>query len=630
MDVIDSDEYNEKYYKYKNKYLSLKKKMSGGNSFCAAKMSIPQNSEICKVHASNWKDCLFSPETNKKCYYHSDFFSMDEVIKTNKYSPFAWSPDVLIKFMDHVQNLINTNSMDKLVYSRYESIPELIDFLYDQDTINKIKILIKENRITGEKLINIIIKVDLLNKSTRINNEKYIEAYDKLEKDLSLFLPDYVLKHINKDISYLKSIILILFSQLAFITFDKKNYLPKIRYDNYTPYWLKTIGWYFNNKSPNMCIITDTIEITPAHIDNFNKYKSYDFDSQEYDENISNIRNFVSNDVKLIFISINLLAEKRINITKFNKSKEMYNTSHANILVLNTDDKTVERFEPHGASTTLYEMHYIDEYIKYIFSMAGIDINFQPTSLACPNIFGDAPSEGIQTFEVEEERENRMMNMCASWTYAYLVKKLTSPDKNLDKIQKEMMGSVTGVARSTEEYKELQKLLYKNINDLMDNILYVSELKPFYEEIYPMPPQKEEQYDDMLRDIEGNRMKNILFDSSFVNTFLSYNKYVGGDDDELMILFDKMYGNIVTYLQMQSRTWRRDVFYIDVIETLLKLSDKMTNRLERMMQIIISKKDQYFQKILTGKIDQNAKNLNGLQSKINLLNGKNLFFKSLQ
>lgn len=608
------DKYHKKYNKYKNKYLLLKNQMNeqmiGGDPFCAPKptdeISNPEHTILCETHGSNWKECLFSPETNGKCYYHSDFFSMDQILKDNRYSPIAWSSDELNNYIDYVY--VNVKEIDKFPGYDLESFHAMFDILNNQNVINQIKILITRNHITGKKIIEIIKNIDQMIKSkSTTKDDKYDET---IIMKISLFLPNLVIQSMDENIFNLKSVMLILFYKLWDVTYNIESYHQEIRLLNYSICWLKLMQSYFNNKTPNFCAISHaSIRIGSYESNNdmnLNRSCDFNFNLEINQTNMKIIKYHIATNSNLIFIPITL-------------NYKTTTLKHANMLLLNAYNSTVTRFEPHGSSEKLIRENNIDEYIKYLFRMIGVEITYLSPINECPRIISNNPTWGIQRFEVKEteKKSDRSTGLCVTFSYAFIIKTLTNPNKNLNEIQKELMGSVSDVAKLSNEYKELQNLIYDNLNDLMYNIIYACELHSYYDNTYgTIPELNTDEYDiiQTINDIADNKMEIIQYDIKFIAKLFDYYENnlskISKIDDKSTTSFENIYVNIITYLKNQPFKWRHDVFYIYIIDYLSTLEGYDKNRYkkyEKIKDIIIKYKTNEFMSVLNRIIQEREK-----------------------
>ena len=109
--------------------------------------------------------------------------------------------------------------------------------------------------------------------------------------------------------------------------------------------------------------------------------------------------------------------------------------THANMIIIDLYEKTVERFDPHGSRTcfddlSIKKSKYIDQKIttlfqKKILKLIGLSkFNFLPPSLI-------SPLYGIQTKDSDSHG-----GMCVTISMMYLHMRILNPDKHQNKIVK--------------------------------------------------------------------------------------------------------------------------------------------------------------------------------------------------
>jgi hypothetical protein len=101
--------------------------------------------------------------------------------------------------------------------------------------------------------------------------------------------------------------------------------------------------------------------------------------------------------------------------------------SHANILIFDNVNKTVERFEPHGKSRK-YNSEKLDAALTKEFNKNIEDIKYITPLDFCPNI----------SFQRREEYFDKLKNdpsgFCVAWSIWYADMRLTSPDIPIDQL----------------------------------------------------------------------------------------------------------------------------------------------------------------------------------------------------
>jgi len=118
------------------------------------------------------------------------------------------------------------------------------------------------------------------------------------------------------------------------------------------------------------------------------------------------------------FISL----EKEITFNSWCKNKQRFkfiylvltseSTAHANIIIIDSVKKTIERFEPHGQESPYNCNNKIDSVLKKEFSIIDNTMTYINPKLLCP------------TFKGPQQQDS----MCLMWAYIYLDLRLQFPD----------------------------------------------------------------------------------------------------------------------------------------------------------------------------------------------------------
>jgi hypothetical protein len=132
------------------------------------------------------------------------------------------------------------------------------------------------------------------------------------------------------------------------------------------------------------------------------------------------ISNCKKKGLELVIFSLGLYRNTVITSTE----------SHANCLIINILQKTIERFDPHGGDgEAVYNQKLIDDSLKKIFSMELKDYTYI-------NYYESCPYFGPQTLEANSEYAH---GLCVTWTTLYIVLRILNPKKSQDFIVKKMM-----------------------------------------------------------------------------------------------------------------------------------------------------------------------------------------------
>lgn len=116
-----------------------------------------------------------------------------------------------------------------------------------------------------------------------------------------------------------------------------------------------------------------------------------------------------------------------LTLTAYSLSKKD-TIKHANVLVYDKKDNTLERFEPHGGqSPQIFRTDVLDSRLPRMFELLlGVqNLTFLPPSGFCPR-------EGVQTLQSKEKSIKK--GFCAAWAFIYLNARLNHPDEDRSNI----------------------------------------------------------------------------------------------------------------------------------------------------------------------------------------------------
>lgn len=111
---------------------------------------------------------------------------------------------------------------------------------------------------------------------------------------------------------------------------------------------------------------------------------------------------------------------------------------HANVLIVNLVQKTIERFDPHGGSTfihndkrlknikRIYKQELIDQILKKSFNKILPDYSYIDLNQTCPYL---GPQSNVDEFG----------GLCVTWTLMYFLLRVLNVDKKQFEINKEML-----------------------------------------------------------------------------------------------------------------------------------------------------------------------------------------------
>lgn len=160
------------------------------------------------------------------------------------------------------------------------------------------------------------------------------------------------------------------------------------------------------------------------------------FDAPRYNEQIHDTQfiavpdNFVNSlytckkdNKEIVYVNLNLRAKVVVG-------SGPSHSSHANSLIFNTVNNTIERFDPHGASSgAIYNQILIDQQLKAKFEEILPEYRYIPLNDFCPYL---GPQAKADTFG----------GLCLTWAVMYALIRILNPNINQkDVISKMMEGS---------------------------------------------------------------------------------------------------------------------------------------------------------------------------------------------
>lgn len=143
------------------------------------------------------------------------------------------------------------------------------------------------------------------------------------------------------------------------------------------------------------------------------------------------ISNCKKKGLELVIFSLGLYSETIITSTE----------SHANCLIINILQKTIERFDPHGGAEdeAVYNQKLIDDSLKKIFSVELKDYTYINYYESCPYIGPQALEDNSSSYIHEAMLNITPSGLCVTWTTLYIVLRILNPKKSQDFIVKKMM-----------------------------------------------------------------------------------------------------------------------------------------------------------------------------------------------
>jgi len=109
------------------------------------------------------------------------------------------------------------------------------------------------------------------------------------------------------------------------------------------------------------------------------------------------------------------------------------NLPHLSVLVIDKNNKTIQRFDPHGIfeESLIKNMEVMDEKIREYFIVPGIIDSYISPRDYC--IIGPQQSQ-----ELENEALKYGKGYCTMWTFWYLEKRLEYPELSLEELEKKI------------------------------------------------------------------------------------------------------------------------------------------------------------------------------------------------
>lgn len=142
------------------------------------------------------------------------------------------------------------------------------------------------------------------------------------------------------------------------------------------------------------------------------------------------ISNCKKKGLELVIFSLGLYSKTVITSTH----------GHANCLIINILQKTIERFDPHGGDDdAVYNQKLIDDSLKKIFSMELKDYTYINYYESCPYIGPQVLEEKSSTYIHDTMLNLTPSGLCLTWTTLYIVLRILNPKKSQDFIVKKMM-----------------------------------------------------------------------------------------------------------------------------------------------------------------------------------------------
>jgi ankyrin repeat protein len=397
---------------------------------------------------------------------------------------------LLLKLLENTDiNIINNDGLTCLHYIVINNLftnPEIKEiltngktqmnlFIYNKENQNVLD-LVKSNR---DEFINIAVDsfYNVLKNIKNINNnwEKYC-ATDDLpnllkelnKKDKSKDIKYYCKEHIRKLILDKKQSIPT-YKQLSF-NLDSGIYMEGCYYTGSTIDIL--FGLLYLNTNNNCTLLLEHPLTHNKEIESYYMKMGLNYSFKMDFSNIEIVWSFM----KLIYpTNFNSILLSRIKNAQFiiiplgiEISNGMHSGSHANILIIDVYNKTIERFEPNGMNPPTgfyYNPDLLNTSLINKFSELLPDYKYLAPTDFLPNI-------GFQMYEIIEERKCKQIGdpngFCALWCVWWVEQRLNNNDIKSSLLAEELIKQIKFSNRS---FKKLIRNYSMNIVSLRDNYL---------------------------------------------------------------------------------------------------------------------------------------------------------------
>lgn len=170
----------------------------------------------------------------------------------------------------------------------------------------------------------------------------------------------------------------------------------------------------------------------------------------------------IFNEKKLIYpLRICMKSRKRYIITIIG-----IDARHANALIIDNKNKTIERFEPHGSITPFYDMDNADnDFIQFFTKVNKAYTYISPKQFESEYSFQGLSSEAIST------KIGDPGGFCLTWSFVYIDLRLSNPNVKPKKLLEETIKIINNNGMHLVDYIRLYiKIIYKLREDILDTI----------------------------------------------------------------------------------------------------------------------------------------------------------------
>jgi hypothetical protein len=164
---------------------------------------------------------------------------------------------------------------------------------------------------------------------------------------------------------------------------------------------------------------------------------------------------------------------------------------HANMIIMDTHKKTVERFEPQGSEHEIYDNEIVDNKIRAYFDSLGYKY-IDPTMMSCP----DGVQDIVESYTMDKYK---LSGFCKTWSFLYGLFRLHLDEMDQMTLVKNMSLLAKETAKSYFEEKHGKTILeedYKNY-DFVIEFLY---------DYIPNILQEGKEYIEMINKILGTNI----------------------------------------------------------------------------------------------------------------------------
>lgn len=409
--------------------------------------------------------------------------------------------NILLKLIENTDiNIINMDGMTCLHYIATKNlftIPQIKEILTNGKTHMNLFITNKEglnvlDMITSnnskEDFINIAI--DSYYNCLKKNNDKLITSWEKYCSndnlvDLADLLKSIKMKNTNKDIKYYcKEYIkkLILENKQSIPTYKELNlnidtgiYMEGCFYTGSTIDIL--FGLLYLNINHNCTLLLEYPLTSNKEIEKYYIKMGLNYSFKMEFSNIEIIWSFMKLIYPTNFDSILLSRIKNATFIAIPLGVEIgtrsdNSNSHSNIIIIDVDKKTIERFEPNGTNPPrgfYYNPSLLNTLLKNKFNELLPDYKYLAPEDYLPNI-------GFQMYETLEENKCKKIGdpngFCAVWCIWWAQQRLTNSDIDIKILAEEL---IKHMKFSNKSFKKLIRNFSMNIVKIRDE--YLSKYK---------------------------------------------------------------------------------------------------------------------------------------------------------